>query len=175
MATEAKINPNHESVKIAAHAWASKVLGFSDIVSEKILEADFTLMAAAFIPHATEEQLRGLVDWLYWVAMFDDRVDEGDFKSDTIGAANEILETLAILDDDHPEISSLEDPVRHILQVAWRAFSALRYKEHHRLYMMGLLKQINWMSSGMGHVTVQKYIEVRRGTIGGYPTFSYAE
>ncbi|KAK6359444.1 hypothetical protein TWF696_000603 [Orbilia brochopaga] len=181
-AAKAAVNPWHTEVKMAGHAWAAEILGFSEKVSRKILEADFALLAAAFIPFASKEQLRGLVDWLYWVAMFDDRIDEGDLRNDTIGAAAEILESLAILDDEYPAIDPKDNPVRYLLQVAWKNFSAnasdvlkLRFKEHHRLYMIGLLKQTQWMGNITDDITLDRYIDIRRGTIGGYPTMSYAE
>ncbi|KAJ6263860.1 (+)-eremophilene synthase [Drechslerella dactyloides] len=112
MAADAAINPWYTDVKMAGHAWAAEILGFSETISQKILEADFALMAAAFIPFGSKEQLRGLVDWLYWVAMFDDRIDEGDLRNDPIGAATEILETLAVLDDEYPMINPKDNPVR---------------------------------------------------------------
>lgn len=37
-------------------------------------------------------------------------------------AAEEIIHSLAILDDTHPPISAEDNPIRHIFQVTWLKF-----------------------------------------------------
>lgn len=45
--------------------------------------------------------------------------DEGHLKADTVRAAEEIINTLTILDDKHPPISCEKNPILHIFQSVW--------------------------------------------------------
>ncbi|KAF3912616.1 hypothetical protein AA313_de0207945 [Arthrobotrys entomopaga] len=109
-------------------------------------------------------------------------MDDGELKDDLIGATNEILETLAILDDDHPMVTAEENPLRHVFQDIWKRFSTNtskeqrhRYKRGNRAYMMGLVKQIQWAGYGCGYASLDQYRETRRGTVAIYPLLPFCE
>jgi hypothetical protein len=53
--------------------------------------------------------------------------DEGDLKADSMKAAEEIIHTLAIMDDTHPPISIEENPIRHMFQTMWLSFKEVRH------------------------------------------------
>lgn len=50
-----------------------RILGLDAKEAIRNSKADFTYMAAIWIPDADEEALRVVVDWLHWVFYFDDR------------------------------------------------------------------------------------------------------
>lgn len=47
--------------------------------------------------------------------------DEGHLKDDVFQAANDIIQTLSVLDDNHPGISRDTDPMSHAFQVSWHS------------------------------------------------------
>ncbi|KAK7998523.1 terpenoid synthase [Apiospora marii] len=53
---------------------------------------------------------------------WDDQFDEGHLKDDVFEAANNIIQTLSVLDDNYPDISRDEDPMSHAFQVSWHSF-----------------------------------------------------
>lgn len=52
--------------------------------------------------------------------------DEGHLKADTVQAAEEIINTLAILDDKHPPVSCEKHPILHMYQSVWQRFQEVR-------------------------------------------------
>ncbi|KAK6523123.1 hypothetical protein TWF694_006018 [Orbilia ellipsospora] len=176
------INQFYDAIKQRRHSRMSNILGLSEAMSQKLLQIDIPVVAATLFPHATEYQLEVFIDYVYWLLIFDDRMDDGEFKCDIIGATNEILETLAVLDDDHPTVTAEENPLRHVFQDIWKRFSMNvskeqrhRYKRGNRAYMMGLVKQIQWTGCGCGYATLDQYRETRRGTVAIYPLLPFCE
>ncbi|KFH43684.1 Presilphiperfolan-8-beta-ol synthase-like protein [Hapsidospora chrysogenum ATCC 11550] len=64
MSAQAQVNPHHFKVKAAADA------SIAEKEAEKNSKADFCFCASAMAPHADEEALRTMVDWLDWVSTY---------------------------------------------------------------------------------------------------------
>ncbi|KAF3218158.1 hypothetical protein TWF106_007752 [Orbilia oligospora] len=112
LATPRKVNPLWEKVK-DTDLWVSEKLGLGKAF-QKFAEIETPLLCSAMLPNASEQPLRAILEWMSWVMFFDDRYDRGDFEGKPIEAAEEIIETLAILDDDHPPIPVEENALRHL-------------------------------------------------------------
>ncbi|KAK6511580.1 hypothetical protein TWF481_000495 [Arthrobotrys musiformis] len=164
--------------------WVSKILNYDEATKEDMVKANFGQIPAYFAPYAEESKHWTSVLWVYWEFVFDDRFDEGDLQKDVIAATKEVLGTLAIFEDDHPEISAEQDPVKHMFQKVWihlKETSSLvlqkRYKEAIREYMLGLLKQVYYTSntSNTDGTSIEDHIDLRRGTAGGQNASIIAE
>ncbi|EGX47578.1 hypothetical protein AOL_s00083g86 [Orbilia oligospora ATCC 24927] len=171
LATPRKVNPLLENVK-DTDLWVSEKLGLGKAF-QKFAEIEIPLLCSAMLPNAPEQPLRALLEWMSWVIFFDDRYDRGDFEGKPIEAAQDILETLAILDDDHPPIPVEENALRHIYQCVWKRISAnappderARFKLANRDYMIGLLYQDKLMGKRNTILTPEEYMSFRRKTSG---------
>jgi hypothetical protein len=51
--------------------------------------------------------------------MYPSEFDEGHLKEDPVKAAEEIIHTLALMDDNHPVVTAEENPIRHVFQTTW--------------------------------------------------------
>ncbi|KAF3216768.1 hypothetical protein TWF106_008169 [Orbilia oligospora] len=162
--------------------WVCKLLGFDERLSKEWVNMRFPLLCASMIPNSSEQPLRGYNEWVAWAFPFDDRIDGGDLANDLDGAAAEIIETLAIMDDDHPIIDPEVNGIRHIFQKLWLRISKYappderrRYKRLNREYMLGLLQQIKWLGYKDRVLTIDEYLAFRRPSSGVGPTCLFAE
>ncbi|KAK7702853.1 Terpene cyclase 4 [Diaporthe eres] len=138
-------------------------------------------MSAISAPYADLETLRLMNDWNGWVFAFDDQFDEGHLQHDPLQAAQEIIQTIAMLDDISPVVSADESLLRHTLQSCWlrfrkRASPGLQYrwKQHLTWYCLGVLRQVG-MQTVAYHPTVEEYMNFRSGCIGVYPCIGLME
>jgi hypothetical protein len=52
--------------------------------------------------------------------------DEGWMKDKTIEAAEEIIATLAVMDDTHPLVDAKQHPLRYMFQTTWHRLQEVR-------------------------------------------------
>ena len=71
--------------------------------AEAVRKCKSTFFAAAMIPFASEKTLRLGCDWLGWVFIFDDCLDNGEIRNDPNRAKNFTESLLSILDDEGSE------------------------------------------------------------------------
>jgi hypothetical protein len=142
---------------------------------------DIAYMSAISAPNADLETLKLMNDWNGWVFAFDDPFDEGSFANNPIKAAEEIIYTLAILDNIHPVISPDVNPLRHTLQSCWnrfrlRASPALQYrwKRHLTMYCVGVLRQVGVQNTA-SRLSIEEYMDMRAGCVGAYPCIGLME
>lgn len=136
-------------------------------------------------PSADAEAVRTMVDWQHWAFPWDDQFDEGHLKLDLPGAAAEVVNMTALLDDSHPALSLGQpgtDPIQYAFQQNWyrirsRAGPALRhrYKMYLKHYMLGVLGQVGSRSRDPRSLSVDEYLAFRRGTIGVMPCLCLVE
>lgn len=125
--------------------------------------------------------LRRLEIWL--LTLVPPAFDEGAYAHDPVKAAEEVIFTLAVLDDLHPPVSADEDPVRHALQSCWQRFSRLappqlryRWKRQLTTYTVGVLQQVSVQGRAGGKpLTIEEYMEYRAGCVGAYPCLGLME
>ncbi|KAI1080884.1 isoprenoid synthase domain-containing protein [Whalleya microplaca] len=178
MSIDPVVNPSYKKVKAEAEAWISMVFNLNEEQAQKNTEANFALMNAMWAPNAGDAALRVMIDWHHWVFAFDDQFDEGPLNSDPVKAAEEIIYTLALLDDVHPQVSPEENPLRHVFQSTWFRYREVtlqaRYRNRIRKYCLGVLRQVgvNYHSSAL---SIEDYMNLRRHSIGTYPSFSLVE
>ncbi|KAI4596748.1 hypothetical protein KJ359_005090 [Pestalotiopsis sp. 9143b] len=108
---EAPVNPLYSKVKVDADAWAVNTLQLDGDEATRNARADMAYLSATWVPRADAAGLRLMTDWNHWVFAFDDIFDEGVLKDDTLGAAQTIIASLAVLDDTHPAVSAEQDPI----------------------------------------------------------------
>lgn len=171
---------------------------------------DIAYMSAICAPYANLETLRLMNDWNGWVFTFDDRkwtrcliplnyirsgrdhrlsktpcssteFDEGHLQHDLLQAAQEIIQTIAMLDDISPVVSTDESLLRHTLQSCWLRFRKraspelqYRWKQHLTWYCLGVLRQVG-MQTVKYNPTVEEYMDFRSGCIGVYPCIGLME
>ncbi|KAF3162786.1 hypothetical protein TWF225_008062 [Orbilia oligospora] len=176
-----ELNPFLEKT-ISTDDWTCKVLRFDENLTREWINMKFPLLCASMVPNSTEQPLQAFTEWISWVFPFDDRVDGGDLADDFNGAAEEIIESLAIMDDDYPTIGPEGNGVRHMFQKIWWRVSKYappderrRYKRLNRYYMLGLLQQIKWLGYKDRILTVDEYLAFRRPCSGVGPTCLFAE
>ncbi|KAF3316442.1 hypothetical protein TWF173_002284 [Orbilia oligospora] len=167
---------------ISTDDWACKVLRFDERLTKEWVDMKFPFLCASMVPNSTEQPLQAFAEWVSWSIPFDDRVDGGDLADDLNGAAEEIIESLAIMDDDYPTIDPEGNGVRHMFQKLWWRVSKYappderrRHKRLNRDYMLGLLQQIKWLGYKDRILTVDEYLAFRRPSSGMGPTCVFAE
>ncbi|KAI1127081.1 Presilphiperfolan-8-beta-ol synthase [Nemania abortiva] len=183
MASRPLVNPNYFKVKPEGDRWISQIMNWDEKASARNAQADFCYLVSIWAPTADEEALRMMLDWSYWVFLFDDQFDEGHLKEDPIAAQEEIDETMAIMTDNGPVIEQNGNPIRYVFQTCWtrlkkRASSELqqRYKKQHSLYFEQLIVQVRRTARREVLTTdVRTYMDIRRGTIGAYPGLALTE
>ncbi|GKU08685.1 unnamed protein product, partial [Fusarium langsethiae] len=148
MAVEPDVNPMYKTSKALSDAWLKDALRMNDKTASIWSRLDIAYMSAICAPNADLETLKLMNDWNGWVFAFDDPFDEGSFANNPIKAAEEVIYTLATLDNIHPVVSPDQNPLRHTLQSCWnrfrqRASPALQYrwKKHLTMYCIGVLQQ----------------------------------
>ncbi|KAH7230890.1 isoprenoid synthase domain-containing protein [Fusarium tricinctum] len=181
MAVEPKINPMYKISKALSDDWLRDALRMDDITASSWSRLDIAYMSAICASNADIETLKLMNDWNGWVFAFDDPFDEGIFTNDPIKAAEEVIYTLATLDNIHPTISPEDNPLRHTLQSCWVRFSqrsspALQYRWKHHLtvYCIGVLQQVG-IQQRASRPTVEEYMNVRAGCVGAYPCIGLME
>ncbi|KAH7317036.1 isoprenoid synthase domain-containing protein [Stachybotrys elegans] len=167
MSVEPIVNQHYSSVKAETDTWIAEVFNLSAEQARKSSQADFAYMNAIWAPYANKEALTVMVNWHQWF-------DEGHLRNDPVEAAKDIIYTLALLDDTHPYVSAEENPLRHVFQTTWYQIRKIRYKKRVRQYALAVLGQV-----GVKHdsrtIGVEEYMDLRRGSIGTYPSFSLVE
>ncbi|KAK8077969.1 hypothetical protein PG996_004139 [Apiospora saccharicola] len=116
-----------------------------------------------------------------WIA--NEEFDEGHLKDDVFQAANNIIQTLSVLDDNYPIISRDTDPMSHAFQVSWHSFKKRasprlqhRYKqsfEDMKHYMLGVLGQVHARQFDVAELSIPDYLDFR--TIGVMPCTALVE
>lgn len=117
--------------------------------------------------------------------------DEGAYTHDPVAAAEEVIATLAVLDNLHPSVDAEAQPVRHALQSCWQRFCKLahpqlqyRWKKQLTTYAVGVLQQVGVQARTAaaekeGRVskplTIEEYMEYRAGCVGAYPCLGLME
>ncbi|KAF5240881.1 hypothetical protein FOXYS1_15427 [Fusarium oxysporum] len=116
-------------------------------------------------------------EWLKTTIAF----DEGTFANDPIKAAEEVIYTLATLDNIHPVVSPDENPLRHTLQSCWMRFRErsspslqYRWKKHLTMYCVGVLQQVG-VQHRATRPTIEEYMDMRAGCVGAYPCIGLME
>ncbi|KAJ1333154.1 presilphiperfolanol synthase [Microdochium nivale] len=183
MSAEPVVNPHYRESKSQSDPWVAKTLRLSDKQAQKWAKLDIAYMSAICAPGADLEVLKLMNDWNGWVFAFDDPFDEGAYAHDPVKAAEEVIFTLAVLDDLHPPVSADEDPVRHALQSCWQRFSRLappqlryRWKRQLTTYTVGVLQQVSVQGRAGGKpLTIEEYMEYRAGCVGAYPCLGLME
>ncbi|KAF3013727.1 terpene cyclase [Neopestalotiopsis sp. 37M] len=101
MSADAPVNPAYSEIKGEADAWAVNILKLQGNEAKRNARANLAYLSAISAPRANAAG----------VFAFDDIIDEGFLKDDTVGAAQTIIESLAVLDDTHPPVSAEQDPI----------------------------------------------------------------
>ncbi|KXX79864.1 Presilphiperfolan-8-beta-ol synthase [Madurella mycetomatis] len=181
MSVEPEINPLYGASKALSDDWLRSALRMDDKTASVWSRLDIAYMSAICAPRSDIETLKLLNDWNGWVFAFDDPFDEGIFAHDPIKAAEELIYTLAILDDVHPIVSAEENSLRHTLQSCWMRFRQrstpslqYRWKRHLTLYCIGVLRQVG-VQHGATRLTVEEYMDMRAGCVGAYPCIGLME
>ncbi|GKU12797.1 unnamed protein product [Fusarium langsethiae] len=181
MAIEPEVNPLYQTSKALSDAWLKDAMGMNDKAAKIWSGLDIAYMSAICAPKADLETLKLMNDWNGWVFAFDDSFDEGSFASNPAKAAEEVIYTLATLDNIHPDILPDENHLRHTLQSCWnrfrqRAGPALQYhwKNHLTLYCLGVLQQVSVQDNAL-ILGIEDYMDMRAGSVGAYPCIGLME
>ncbi|KAK6505688.1 hypothetical protein TWF481_007581 [Arthrobotrys musiformis] len=176
-----QLNPNLTET-MATDAWSCKVLNLDEKMTKEWVEMKFPLLCASMVPDASFQPLQAFTEWVSWSIPFDDRVDGGDLANDLLGASEEMIESLAIMDDDYPDIAPEENGVRYMFQTLWKRVSKYappderrRHIRLNRSYMTGLLHQVKFLNIKDRALTVDEYLAFRRPSSGMGPTCIFAE
>ncbi|KAK6342299.1 hypothetical protein TWF718_007702 [Orbilia javanica] len=164
-----------EEKRLAQIARCSEILGLDEAGSKKLAASNFGLMAAYWCPDASDGKYWITFTFMNWIFIFDDQFDEGHLSNDFIAATREVLDTLAIFEENHPHITERQDPLKHMFQIVWDAIKVTApidlqnlYKENMKRYMLGLLEQLYDTLHSKEELTVERYLKYRRDTTAVY-------
>ncbi|KAK7704485.1 Cell wall endo-beta-1,3-glucanase [Diaporthe eres] len=109
--------------------------------------------------------------------------DEGHLKEDPAAAAEEVRETITIMEGGAPRYTPESNPIRYLFQTCWDRLSAVsspemqqRWIDQHKRYFAQLLVQVDQQVGGDNFKRdVDAYMDLRRGTIGGYAAISLSQ
>ncbi|TGO18467.1 hypothetical protein BPAE_0381g00040 [Botrytis paeoniae] len=183
MATKPIVNPNYFTAKARGDRWIARVMNFNKAMAARNSKVDLCFLASIWAPDASEDRLVMMLDWNHWVFLFDDQFDEGHLKEDPAAAAEEVKQTIAIMDENAPLYTPESNPLRCVFQKCWERLKSAssqemqqRWIDQHRRYFQQLLVQVNQQVSGQNFTRdVETYMDLRRGTIGVYPAINLAE
>ncbi|KAK2596069.1 hypothetical protein N8I77_013577 [Diaporthe amygdali] len=196
MAMDPIVNPNYFAAKAKGDRWIARHMGFDKATAAKNAQADLCFLASIWSATASEDRLLMMLDWNHWVFLFDDGIklcpglycfewqfDEGRLKDDPVAAAEEVKQTLAIMEGQSTRYTPDSNPIRYIFQTCWdrlRAGSSpemqQRWIDQHKRYFEQLLVQVDQEVRGENFTRdIDAYMNLRRGTIGVYPAIALAE
>ncbi|KAL5370952.1 Cell wall endo-beta-1,3-glucanase [Paraphaeosphaeria sporulosa] len=183
MALKPLVNPHYFAAKAKGDQRIARHMGFDKTAATRNAQTDLCYLASMWSPTAPEDRLDMMVDWNHWVFFFDDEFDEGQFKMDLPAAAEEVKQTIAIMEEHGPRYDSDSNLLRYIFQTCCDKIKASsgegtkqRWIDHHKRYLEQLLVQIELEARGATLTCdVDAYFDLRRGTIGVYPAIALAE
>ncbi|KAH8743044.1 isoprenoid synthase domain-containing protein [Diaporthe sp. PMI_573] len=165
MSQESVLNKSYMASKAASDEWLRGNC-------EKMNKLDIAYMGAICAPYADLETLKLANDWNIWGFAFDGQFDEDHLQYEPVRATQEIIQSIAMLDDVSPVVPADESPLRHTLQSCWlrfwkRASPELQYrwKQHLTWYCLVVLRQVG-MQTVIYHFTVEEFMDFRSGCVG---------
>ncbi|KAI5921858.1 Presilphiperfolan-8-beta-ol synthase [Camillea tinctor] len=183
MASKPILNPNQSIIK-SREDWWLETMAIKDRKWAAINQKpNFGYMASIWAPTCDEEALEMMVDWNWWVFMFDDQFDEGHLSNNLSAAKEEIDIAIGIMEETQPRYTMEDSLIRYTFQTSCdrlkkRAGPELRehWKEMHKRYFNGLLEQVQVTESKRTYTrNVEEYVHMRRGTIGAYPSIALVQ
>ncbi|KUJ19990.1 terpenoid synthase [Mollisia scopiformis] len=181
------VNPFYEHVKDQALEWATDICHYNTQEAERMRRGDFAYFAAVSVPDADTNKLRTVNDWLNWVFVFDDQLDDGHFSRNgkTVEAFEYIDSMIAVLDGEtRPESDLSTQALRDVLKSIWERVNGdpdcaddakLRWKQNMTSYLAALRASMTYEPSDNLEKTVGGYIDYRFHSIGVLPLFSFIE
>ncbi|KAH8198422.1 hypothetical protein TruAng_007406 [Truncatella angustata] len=109
---EPALNPYEAKVRSESETWTKEIAQMSNSMAKILTRANFPYLISLSAPDADAEAFRMGCDWCIWAFVFDDLFDEGIMKDKTIVAAEEMIATLAIMDNTHPPVNRKQYPLR---------------------------------------------------------------
>ncbi|KAI8631481.1 isoprenoid synthase domain-containing protein [Xylariaceae sp. FL1651] len=177
-------NPHEESIAPLSEAWTKELVKMDPKMAKILTKAQFAYLISLSAPEADPEAFRMAVDWCIWAFVFDDQFDEGWMRDRTIESAEEMIETLAIMDDTYPPVDPNKYPLRYMFQTVWQRFQERnpapdlqqRWKITHRKCLFAILQQVYLAQMKIGvDVAIPEYMACRRQSIGSYCLFVVVE
>ncbi|KAI0543721.1 isoprenoid synthase domain-containing protein [Xylaria curta] len=174
-------NPHDESIAPLSEAWTKGLVNMDPKMGKILTKANFAYLISLSAPDADPEAFRMGVDWCIWAFVFDDQFDEGWMRDRTIESAEEMIESLAIMDDTYPPVDPKKYPLRYMFQTTWQRFQERnpapdlqqRWKETHRKCLFAILQQVYLAQMKIGvDVAIPDYMACRRQSIGSYCLFT---
>ncbi|KAK6352037.1 hypothetical protein TWF718_005186 [Orbilia javanica] len=109
--------------------WVSEIIGFDEKSKKDLADLKLALLCAYWAPDASEDRFWILNIFQDWIFIFDDQFDEGHLSNDAVAATRDVLDTLAIFEENHPHITAEQDPLKHMFQIVWNAIKSVRQME----------------------------------------------
>jgi hypothetical protein len=174
-----EVHDSHQSYPHSGLLTSFSVLKLDEKSFARHRKAQVTLLAAGFVPDADANGFRIMCDFMEWVFYFDDLFDEGDLREDPAAARDEVEAHLEIHNDNYPDISAEDHPVRYMYQVIWKKIQAIaslgaqaRYVQGMRHYFEGCIVQVDgyyWHTRGYASPTFDMFWRGRTHSVGCRP------
>ncbi|KAK0443682.1 terpenoid synthase [Desarmillaria tabescens] len=172
-----RINPHYEEVKTASGAWCRSFRAFRPEAQSAFDLCDFSLLSSLAYPTASREHLRTVCDMMNLFFVFDEYTDN---------ATPEVVRQYADIVMDairHPTKSRPSDEV--VLGVVAQGFWALGIKSASRTSQKRFVECFGHYTDSVVQQAkdrnqcyirnIQDYFDVRRLTIGAYPSYAMLE
>ncbi|KAI9046800.1 hypothetical protein LZ554_008882 [Drepanopeziza brunnea f. sp. 'monogermtubi'] len=179
-----KVNPQFETVRDEALAWASEKCGYNEDETKRMRQGDLGYFAAVSLPEADPFKLRTVIDWFNWLFVFDDQLDDGPLSLQKEEACRYIDGTLALLNGSPSEQYGAIQPIQQVIHDIWKRVredpkcsldAKLRWLEHTREYLTALGNSIDFEPRATLQETIAGYMEYRIHTFATLALFSFVE
>ncbi|PLB43914.1 terpene synthase metal binding domain protein [Aspergillus steynii IBT 23096] len=178
LASPPEINPHYDTIRTQSETWLSRECSFSPKFQHTLHQLDFSYFCSVVIPLASFTKLRPLCDWGNWVFPFDDAFDNGPLQRDPAGAQEMVDACLSIIDGRN---AAPEQPILHAFKSIWDRLSQQaphgtqkRFVKYMTTFCESNIDQVT-LHSASKIPTIDRLIELRRGSIGATPIFALVE
>ncbi|KAH9218184.1 isoprenoid synthase domain-containing protein [Leptodontidium sp. 2 PMI_412] len=183
MSRDPERNIHYNEIGEESLQWTIKTCGYNEREADRMRRGDFAYFAAVTVPDSNKQGLRIVADWLNWVFVFDDQLDDGPLGVLEDEARHYIDCTLAMLEESTVDRNAVQ-PIQWVLRDIWNRVqldsrctlgAKQRWLEHMKEYLRALRSSIGFLPSANLEDTIDGYFEYRFHSIGVLVLFTWVE
>ncbi|KAK0105527.1 hypothetical protein ONS95_004113 [Cadophora gregata] len=125
MSREPTPNIHYDEAGEESLLWTIKTCRYNKSEADRMRRGDFAYFAAVTVPDVDKEGLKVVTDWLNWVFVFDDQLDDGPLGVLEHDARKYIDCTLAMLEDVNVNREDVQ-PIQWVLRDIWNGVQMVR-------------------------------------------------
>ncbi|KAL2062541.1 hypothetical protein VTL71DRAFT_6807 [Oculimacula yallundae] len=183
MSRKPETNVHYDEAGEESLQWTIMSCKYNEKEADRMRGGDFAYFAAVTVPDVDRERMKIVADWLNWVFVFDDQLDDGPLGVLEDEAREYIDCTLAMLEGFKVDLSDVQ-PIQWVLRDIWRRVqkdtrstsgAKKRWLEHMKKYLGALRSSIGFLPSTHLEDSISGYFEYRFYSIGVLVLFTWVE